>query len=172
MRSYPWVTLKTVEIPVTALPAVAAGARSTMRFERAARLWRMCCVAALAALACAGRELPSRWPENSAASPESPAAPSSVTRTLERVPPLAEGEPGSAAAAPASEHGAHGAPEHEAPPPEHGAHAPEHRAHPPAAAPGDAAVTYTCPMHPDVVSDRPGQCPRCGMALVKRNVSK
>src|SRR5262249_25233304 len=22
---------------------------------------------------------------------------------------------------------------------------------------------YTCPMHPEVVSDRPGACPKCGM---------
>lgn len=27
-------------------------------------------------------------------------------------------------------------------------------------------VSYVCPMHPDVVSDRPGTCPVCGMALV------
>ncbi|MDH3252766.1 MAG: efflux RND transporter periplasmic adaptor subunit, partial [Ignavibacteria bacterium] len=27
---------------------------------------------------------------------------------------------------------------------------------------------YTCPMHPSVVSDRPGACPVCGMALVRR----
>ncbi|MBF8249096.1 MAG: Efflux RND transporter periplasmic adaptor subunit, partial [Bacteroidetes bacterium] len=27
---------------------------------------------------------------------------------------------------------------------------------------------YTCPMHPSVVSDRPGACPVCGMALVKK----
>jgi Cu(I)/Ag(I) efflux system membrane fusion protein len=27
---------------------------------------------------------------------------------------------------------------------------------------------YTCPMHPSVRSDRPGACPVCGMALVKR----
>jgi len=29
---------------------------------------------------------------------------------------------------------------------------------------------YTCPMHPSVVSDRPGACPVCGMALVKKTV--
>ena len=27
---------------------------------------------------------------------------------------------------------------------------------------------YTCPMHPEVVSDKPGRCPKCGMALVKK----
>ncbi len=28
------------------------------------------------------------------------------------------------------------------------------------------AVQYTCPMHPQIVSDHPGQCPICGMKLV------
>ena len=28
---------------------------------------------------------------------------------------------------------------------------------------------YTCPMHPSVVSDKPGACPICGMSLVKRS---
>src|SRR5687768_1749039 len=26
-------------------------------------------------------------------------------------------------------------------------------------------VLYTCPMHPEIVRDRPGPCPICGMAL-------
>ncbi len=27
---------------------------------------------------------------------------------------------------------------------------------------------YTCPMHPDVKSDKPGKCPKCGMNLEKK----
>lgn len=30
------------------------------------------------------------------------------------------------------------------------------------------AVIYTCPMHPEVTSDKPGNCPKCGMTLVKK----
>ena len=29
-----------------------------------------------------------------------------------------------------------------------------------------SAVMYTCVMHPEVISDKPGKCPKCGMALV------
>lgn len=32
----------------------------------------------------------------------------------------------------------------------------------------DHADTYTCPMHPTVVSDRPSTCPVCGMDLVRK----
>jgi hypothetical protein len=37
----------------------------------------------------------------------------------------------------------------------------------PSAAPG-SVVVYTCPMHPEVTSNQPGTCPKCGMALVKK----
>ena len=37
----------------------------------------------------------------------------------------------------------------QAPPPEHGA----------------AGTIYTCPMHPEIRQDHPGDCPKCGMAL-------
>ena len=29
-------------------------------------------------------------------------------------------------------------------------------------------ITYTCPMHPEVTSDKPGRCPKCGMDLVEK----
>lgn len=29
----------------------------------------------------------------------------------------------------------------------------------------DMAATYTCPMHPEVTSDKAGKCPKCGMDL-------
>src|SRR3546814_13471081 len=31
---------------------------------------------------------------------------------------------------------------------------------------GGAKVTYTCPMHPQIVQEGPGSCPICGMDLV------
>src|SRR5438552_18005933 len=31
---------------------------------------------------------------------------------------------------------------------------------------------YTCPMHPEVITDHPGNCPKCGMKLVPIKESK
>jgi hypothetical protein len=32
----------------------------------------------------------------------------------------------------------------------------------------DIHQMYTCPMHPEVTSDKPGRCPKCGMNLVPK----
>jgi len=45
----------------------------------------------------------------------------------------------------------------------------------PKKAPAKAPVTrelYVCPMHPEVVSDKPGACYKCGMQLVKKTVTE
>ncbi len=35
-----------------------------------------------------------------------------------------------------------------------------------------SSEVYTCPMHPEVTSDKPGSCPKCGMDLVKKETIK
>jgi len=34
----------------------------------------------------------------------------------------------------------------------------------------EGKVIYTCPMHPEVTSDKPGKCPKCGMNLVPKKL--
>ena len=53
----------------------------------------------------------------------------------------------------------------------HAQHAVQEQRHPPSTAPQGApqearGAKYTCPMHPEIVRDAPGDCPICGMALV------
>jgi hypothetical protein len=44
----------------------------------------------------------------------------------------------------------------------------------PPAAKSDATAKYiyTCTMHPEVMKDKPGSCPKCGRTLVKKKVNK
>ncbi len=44
-----------------------------------------------------------------------------------------------------------------------GHHGHDHTGH----ASGDTPAKYTCPMHPEVTSDAPGNCPKCGMNLIE-----
>jgi len=58
------------------------------------------------------------------------------------------------------------APEGEAAPHTHHAHAPmAGNAAPAVVAAAAAPTVYTCPMHPEIRQDRPGNCPKCGMTL-------
>jgi membrane fusion protein, copper/silver efflux system len=34
---------------------------------------------------------------------------------------------------------------------------------------GTQTKQYTCSMHPNVVQDKPGKCPKCGMDLVEKH---
>ena len=43
--------------------------------------------------------------------------------------------------------------------------------HEPKPAAATPAQTYTCPMHPEVKQDKPGSCPKCGMALEPATVA-
>src|SRR5215469_13592981 len=47
---------------------------------------------------------------------------------------------------------------------------PETEVREPEVAPAEA-TEYTCPMHPEIVRDRPGSCPICGMALEPRTIT-
>ncbi len=70
--------------------------------------------------------------------------------------------PDSVASGPASEAPAHVPAATRAPHGTHDAHDTPRADTGPAVAPG----RYTCPMHPEVIGDAPGDCPKCGMTLV------
>lgn len=41
----------------------------------------------------------------------------------------------------------------------------EDHAHKGAEGNSSTAQAYSCPMHPEVTSDNPGECPKCGMKM-------
>ena len=43
-----------------------------------------------------------------------------------------------------------------------------HQASTPDAGVASADTIYTCPMHPEIRSDAPGHCPKCGMTLIPK----
>ena len=57
---------------------------------------------------------------------------------------------------------------HEAHGHHHETHSHQHQAHEHQPVDQGASVEYTCPMHPEVVQDEPGSCPKCGMTLEPR----
>jgi hypothetical protein len=102
--------------------------------------------AAFALLAgCAARPLAPLTSEHPAspAAAEAPAPLPSMTLTPAGRLPMDDAVSGHAGMA--AGHGAHGMSGHTAPP---------------------AAASYTCPMHPEVRTTKPGRCPKCGMTLV------
>ena len=115
---------------------------------------------------CAATYTEPRVPEDHPGNPAAQGSPlpeRSGTLDLARVEPVTTPAGRVPAAPPAHGYGAPGAPAG-------GAQAGQPREpvrEPPTPA-GEAATTYTCPMHPEVVSSEPGRCPKCGMTLVKK----
>lgn len=152
------------------------------RVRGGASVSRRCALASLAigllATGCAVAVLDPNASATHPANPRAAEAPSPAASTtlaigsgLESQRP-AEATAAERAAAPSGQHGHHG----------HGVGVPTpaagaHGAHPQAAATPratpapseEATAAYTCPMHPEVTSQAPGKCPKCGMKLVEKH---
>jgi len=122
---------------------------------------------ALGVAACVDTTLdtPSNHPANPSANPAAPPQPPAalssgfdpfVAYANEAEPPTSAAPPVRPAAPSAShDHATHATP----------------KAQPSAQAPANDAVVYTCPMHPEIIRNAPGNCPICGMKLVPKKPS-
>ncbi len=137
------------------------------------RSWMMAFVVSFAAVGCAPRTLVSPIPIDHPASPQAPEATQAALTTALQVEPqdaVNTRPPGSRV--PTMEHEGHSmGTDSRASEPGHGAHPRAQEVKPETAEPEsrpDSGVTYSCPMHPEIVRKKPGTCPKCGMTLVKR----
>ena len=124
-----------------------------------------CLMTAIALVACVDTALdtPASHPANPSLAPAPPTqAPAALTSGFDPfVAFAAESAPHQSSAAPGEVgHAGHDHAEHARPAvSEQGA------------APAGDAIVYTCPMHPEIVRDAPGNCPICGMKLVPKKPS-
>ncbi len=120
------------------------------------RLWTMLMI--IGPLAGCGRMASYQPPQDHPANPAATAARESTPSTT-----LSTAPEDSADGAVEAEHRpeAH----HHAVTGEHGGGEPRAATATPKRRTDEAAGGYSCPMHPDVRSDRPGVCPECGMKL-------
>lgn len=102
-------------------------------------------------VACSAGNPPSARSETDASNPNAPAGPPIVLAAASAAAPAATAP--SASAAPAPSAAAAGSASHAG-----HAHGHQHA----------AKSEYVCPMHPEVTSSEPGQCPKCHMDLVPK----
>ena len=118
-------------------------------------------IASLLLAGCA-RTTPTVLGPDHPASPDAPVAPVPPPSTT-----LAVSAPPTAVPRPESPTPSHD--RHDVGHADHGGHAgaQRHRTEP-ATTQAQVQTRYTCPMHPEVVSNEPGRCPKCKMKLVRK----
>ena len=121
----------------------------------------VCAIVGLLFLPSCGRPIMLRpLPADHPANPEAPESPvQAPSKTLGEGASVMSNDAG----APTPQHPAH---------PDHQLEAGNGKKHAAAEPQSSPAKLYRCPMHPKVKASTPGPCPKCGMALKKKEPSK